>query len=330
MNQTTGDIAARLGGALIGDPAAPIHGAGTLQDGQPGEIGFLSEPHYRKYLADTALTAVLLAEPCPESRATQIIVADVKRAWRELAASFAPPLPPPAISPQAHIDPTATIGTNDAAGDHLGLQRAVVGVGADIGDGCRIEPLAYLAPGVRIGADSHIGAGARLLAGTTTGARVQILANAVIGERGFGNNFENGRWLPVAQLGGVRIGDDVEIGACTTIDRGAVRDTIIGNGVKLDNQIQIGHNVVIGDHTVIAGSAVIAGSVTFGKYCVVGGACVFTGHITICDGAQFTGHSSISKSVTEPGAYSSGIPAMPARQWKKFFATLKLLAKEKP
>ena len=325
MNQTTGDIAARLGGALIGDPAAPIHGAGTLQDGQPGEIGFLSEPHYRKYLADTALTAVLLAEPCPESRATQIIVADVKRAWRELAASFAPPLPPPAISPQAHIDPTATIGTNVAIG-----AGAVIGAGADIGDGCRIEPLAYIAPGVRIGADSHIGAGARLLEGTTTGARVQILANAVIGERGFGNNFENGRWLPVAQLGGVRIGDDVEIGACTTIDRGAVRDTIIGNGVKLDNQIQIGHNVVIGDHTVIAGSAVIAGSVTFGKYCVVGGACVFTGHITICDGAQFTGHSSISKSVTEPGAYSSGIPAMPARQWKKFFATLKLLAKEKP
>ena len=323
MNQTTGDIAARLGGALIGDPAAPIHGAGTLQDGQPGEIGFLSEPHYRKYL--TALTAVLLAEPCPESRATQIIVADVKRAWRELAASFAPPLPPPAISPQAHIDPTATIGTNVAIG-----AGAVIGAGADIGDGCRIEPLAYIAPGVRIGADSHIGAGARLLAGTTTGARVQILANAVIGERGFGNNFENGRWLPVAQLGGVRIGDDVEIGACTTIDRGAVRDTIIGNGVKLDNHIQIGHNVVIGDHTVIAGSAVIAGSVTFGKYCVVGGACVFTGHITICDGAQFTGHSSISKSVTEPGAYSSGIPAMPARQWKKFFATLKLLAKEKP
>ena len=325
MNQTTGDIAARLGGALIGDPAAPIHGAGTLQDGQPGEIGFLSEPHYRKYLADTALTAVLLAEPCPESRATQIIVADVKRAWRELAASFAPPLPPPAISPQAHIDPTATIGTNVAIG-----AGAVIGAGADIGDGCRIEPLAYIAPGVRIGADSHIGAGARLLTGTTTGARVQILANAVIGERGFGNNFENGRWLPVTQLGGVRIGDDVEIGACTTIDRGAVRDTIIGNGVKLDNQIQIGHNVVIGDHTVIAGSAVIAGSVTFGKYCVVGGACVFTGHITICDGAQFTGHSSISKSVTEPGAYSSGIPAMPARQWKKFFATLKLLAKEKP
>ena len=325
MNQTTGDIAARLGGALIGDPAAPIHGAGTLQDGQPGEIGFLSEPHYRKYLADTALTAVLLAEPCPESRATQIIVADVKRAWRELAASFAPPPPPAEISPQAHIDPTATIGANVAIG-----AGTVIGAGADIGDGCRIEPLAYIAPGVRIGADSHIGAGARLLEGTTTGARVQILANAVIGERGFGNNFENGRWLPVAQLGGVRIGDDVEIGACTTIDRGAVRDTIIGNGVKLDNHIQIGHNVVIGDHTVIAGSAVIAGSVTFGKYCVVGGACVFTGHITICDGAQFTGHSSISKSVTAPGVYSSGIPAMPARQWKKFFATLKLLAKEKP
>ena len=325
MNQTTGDIAARLGGSLIGDPAIAIHGAGTLQDGQPGEIGFLAESHYQKYLATTALSAVLVTEAVADTRAAQIIVADVKRAWRELAASFAPPLPAATISPQAHIDPSAQLGTNIAIG-----AGAVIGAGAQIGDGCRIEPLAYIAPGVHIGADSHIGAGVRLLEGTNIGARAQILANAVIGERGFGNTFEDGRWLPVAQLGGVRIGDDVEIGACTTIDRGAVRDTVIGNGVKLDNHIQIGHNVIIGDHTVIAGSAVIAGSVTFGKYCVVGGACVFTGHITICDGAQFTGHSSNSKSVTTPGAYSSGIPAMPARQWKKFFATLKLLAKEKP
>ena len=325
MSQTTGDIAARLGGSLIGDPAIAIHGAGTLQDGQPGEIGFLADSHYQKYLATTALSAVLVTEAVADTRAAQIIVADVKRAWRELAESFAPPLPAATISPQAHIDPSAQIGANVAIG-----AGAVIGANAIIGDGSCIEPLAYIAAGVRLGADSHIGAGARLLEGTSTGARAQILANAVIGERGFGNNFEDGRWLPVAQLGGVRIGDDVEIGACTTIDRGAVRDTVIGNGVKLDNHIQIGHNVIIGDHTVIAGSAVIAGSVTFGKYCVVGGACVFTGHITICDGAQFTGHSSISKSVTTPGAYSSGIPAMPARQWKKFFATLKLLAKEKP
>ena len=308
MKTNAGDIAARLGGTLHGDPATPIHGVGTLQDGQAGEIGFLADAHYRQYLPTSRLAAVIVSEAYPEAPITQIIVKDVKRAW-----------------PQAHIAPSATLGADVSIG-----AGAVIGAGANIGDGSRIAPLAYIADGVTIGRDSNIGSGVRILEKTTIGARACILANAVIGERGFGNNFEDGRWLPVAQLGGVRIGDDVEIGACTTIDRGAVSDTIIGNGVKLDNHIQIGHNVVIGDHTVIAGSAVIAGSVTFGKYCVVGGACVFTGHITICDGAQFTGHSSISKSVTEPGAYSSGIPAMPARQWKKFFATLKLLAKEKP
>ncbi|WP_298641328.1 UDP-3-O-(3-hydroxymyristoyl)glucosamine N-acyltransferase [uncultured Cardiobacterium sp.] len=324
MKTNAGDLAARLGGTLHGDPATPICGVGTLQDGQAGEIGFLADAHYRPYLATSRLAAVLVGEACPEAPMTQIIVSDVKRAWRLLADDFAPPPPPPVISPQAHIAPDAVIGKNVGIG-----AGAVIGAGAHIGDGCRIAPLAYLAAGVSIGADSRIGSGVRILENTTIGARANILANAVIGERGFGNNFEDGRWLPVAQLGGVRIGDDVEIGACTTIDRGAVSDTVIGNGVKLDNHIQIGHNVHIGDHTVIAGSAVIAGSVTFGKYCVVGGACVFTGHITICDGAQFTGHSSISKSIHQPGAYSSGIPAMPALQWKKFFAKLKFLAKEK-
>ena len=324
MKTNAGDIAARLGGTLHGDPATSIHGVGTLQDGQAGEIGFLADAHYRQYLPTSRLAAVLVSEACPEAPMAQIIVKDVKHAWRHLADDFAPPPPPPAISPQAHVAPNATLG----AGVSIGA-GAVIGAGANIGDSCRIAPLAYIADGVTIGRDSNIGSGVRILEKTTIGARACILANAVIGERGFGNNFEDGRWLPVAQLGGVRIGDDVEIGACTTIDRGAVSDTIIGNGVKLDNHIQIGHNVHIGDHTVIAGSAVIAGSVTFGKYCVVGGACVFTGHITICDGAQFTGHSSISKSIHQPGAYSSGIPAMPALQWKKFFAKLKLLAKEK-
>ena len=324
MKTNAGDIAARLGGTLHGDPATPIHGVGTLQDGQAGEIGFLADAHYRQYLPTSRLAAVLVSEAYPEAPITQIIVKDVKRAWRHLADDFAPPPSPPTISPQAHIAPSATLGADVSIG-----AGAVIGAGANIGDGSRIAPLAYIADGVTIGRDSNIGSGVRILEKTTIGARACILANAVIGERGFGNNFEDGRWLPVAQLGGVRIGDDVEIGACTTIDRGAVSDTIIGNGVKLDNHIQIGHNVHIGDHTVIAGSAVIAGSVTFGKYCVVGGACVFTVHITICDGAQFTGHSSISKSIHQPGAYSSGIPAMPALQWKKFFAKLKLLAKEK-
>ncbi|MDO4642765.1 MAG: UDP-3-O-(3-hydroxymyristoyl)glucosamine N-acyltransferase [Cardiobacteriaceae bacterium] len=325
MTYRTGDIATRLGGTVHGDNSIEIHGVGTLQDGRTGEIGFLAESGYRKYLSDTKLSAVLVAEMVQDTKAVQIIVPDVKRAWRELAGWFERSIhPQQGIHPQAMVDLRAKLGVNVNVG-----AGAVIGAEAVIGDGCCIAPLAYIAPGVRLGENSVIGAGARLLEGTTVGARVHILANAVIGERGFGLSFESGRWEPIPQLGGVCIGDDVEIGACTSVDRGAVHDTIIGNGVKLDNQIQIGHNVVIGDHTVIAGAAIVAGSVTFGKYCVVGGASVFAGHITICDGAQFSGHSSVSKSVRTAGVYSSAIPVAPDRQWKKFIAKLKFLTKEK-
>lgn len=319
-------LVARLGGEVAGNGAVEITAPGTLQDGKPGEIGFLAERGYGKYLATTRLSAVIVAEKhpdAPESLA-QWLVEDVKKTWRQVCDIFMPALPPACISGRACIDESAVVGADVGIG-----ACSVIEAGAVIGAGTRIGANVTIEAGVIVGEHCRIAAGARILRGSRLGNRVCIESNAVIGSRGFGLNFEDGRWLAIAQLGGVIIGDDVEIGACTTIDRGAVRDTVLEEGVKLDNHIQVGHNVRIGAHSLFAGSTVIAGSTTFGKYCVVGGASVFAGHITICDGAQFTGHSSVSKSITVPGTYSSAMPVMPARDWKRFLAKLKLLGKDK-
>lgn len=318
-------IAEWVKGEHIGHVVA-IDGAGSLGNGQPGEIGFLSEASYREQLAKSQLSAVIVDQQSDDP-ITQIVVENVRSAWRvvsERLLALGAQERPHGISPAAHIDPGAQIGNAVSVG-----VGAVICAGAVIGYGASIAAQAFIDEGVQIGEDSHIGPGARIMQGTRIGARCQILANAVIGERGFGNVFEDGHWKALPQLGGVRIGDDVEVGAGTMIDRGAIDDTVIGNGVKLDNLIQIAHNVIIGDHTAIAGCCVIAGSVTFGKYCIVGGGTVFNGHITICDGAHFTGHSSISKSITQPGVYSSAMPVMPANQWKRFVAKLRIFGREK-
>ena len=315
------EIAQRLGAELLGADR-DISGPGTIQEGRPDEIGFLAEAKYQHHLPSCQLGAIITAQPL-ETPIAQLRVREVKRAWRQALLLFAPPPPPARISPRALLGEALRLGTDChiAAG-------AVLEDGVELGDRVRIGANAVLERGVRIGADSVIGAGAKILERSVIGARALIGANAVIGSRGFGLNFEDGRWLEIPQLGGVRIGDDVEIGAATTIDCGAVRDTVLEDGVKLDNHIQVGHNVHIGAHTIIAGCTVIAGSTRFGQYCVVGGACVFTGHIEICDGAQFTGHSSISKSITAKGLYSSGFPAILDREWKRFIAKLRLLTKD--
>lgn len=320
------EIAAWLGGELIGADVA-VNQVGTLLAGQKNAVGFLAEEKYRSQLSTTQLGLILLAEPEADLAASQIVVADVRRAWRILTERFQAEMD--AARPQG-IHPQAVVAANVQMGPNVSIGAgAVIESGAILAKGVRIEALAYVGRGVEIGADTHIGAGVKILSGTRIGERCRILANAVIGERGFGNHFEDGRWLEIPQLGGVLIGNDVEIGAATMIDRGAVGDTIIGNGVKLDNLIQVAHNVEIGDHSAIAGCCVIAGSVKFGKYCVVGGASVFTGHITICDSAQFTGHSSVSKSITEAGMYCSAMTVMPIKQWKRFLAKLRIFGKEK-
>lgn len=330
MQTTAAQIAVWVGGELIGADVA-IDAVGTLESGQKNAVGFLADEKYRSQLGQTQLGLLILAQAEPNVLASQVIVSDVRRAWRIITEQFQAlreQVQASGISPQALIAADAQLGANVSVG-----AGAVIESGAVIGEGARIEALAYIGAGVQIGDNTRIGQGAKILSGTTIGKRGNILANAVIGERGFGNHFEadasGGRWLALPQLGGVRIGDDVEIGAGTMIDRGAVGDTIIGNGVKLDNLIQVAHNVEIGDHTAIAGCCVIAGSVKFGKYCVVGGASVFAGHITICDGAQFTGHSSVSKSISQAGVYCSAMTVMPIKQWKHFLAKLRIFGKEK-
>lgn len=321
---TLQQLVAQFGGRIEGDANPGIAGVGTVQDGKSGEIGFLAESAYEKYLPASGLSAVIVGKVHENTAAAQWVVADVKKTWRQVCDVFAPALPQAHISEHAFVAPDARIGADVAIG-----AGASIGEGAVIGRGSRIGANVTIEDCVILGEDCRIAAGARILRGSRLGHRVMIDANAVIGSRGFGLNFEDGRWQPIAQLGGVVIGDDVEIGACTTVDRGAVRDTVIGEGAKLDNHIQVGHNVVIGAHCIFAGSTVIAGSVTFGKYCVVGGASVFAGHITICDGAQFTGHSSVSKSISKADTYSSALTIMPIREWKRFVAKIRLFGKEK-
>lgn len=320
------DIAREINGEHSG-PVVEIYGVGSVTHGGTGEIGFLADKHYRAQVLESELSVLLVTQAIEGSAITQIIVDDVRHAWRLVSERIAiaqKMMVADGIHPDASVTSDAVVGENVriAAG-------CVIGPGARIGDWVDIEAQAMVGENVRIGSHTRIGPGVRLLAGTRIGARCNILGNAVIGERGFGNVFEEGRWKALPQLGGVRIGDDVEIGAGTAIDRGTIDDTVIGNGVKLDNLIQIAHNVVIGDHTAIAGCCVIAGSVRFGKYCMVGGASVFTGHIEICDGARFTGHSSISKSITKPGFYSSAIPVMPTKKWQRFVARLRIFGREK-
>lgn len=327
MTFTANEIAQMLGGVLHGENCQIVN-VGTVRDGKIGQVGFYADGKYHSQLIDSKLSLLLTAKVESQFKGSQIVVADVRKSWRVLTEKFETLRVVASCHSGIHISAMIAESAEIGEGANIGAY-AVIEAGAKIGLNVTIEAQAFIGQGVKIGAGTRIGAGARILHGTTIGERCNILANAVIGERGFGNSFEDGRWLALPQLGGVRIGNDVEIGAGTMIDRGAVGDTIIHDGVKLDNLIQVAHNVEIGEHTAIAGCCVIAGSVKFGKYCIVGGASVFAGHIDICDGAHFTGHSSISKSITEPGMYSSGFPAMPTRQWNRFVAKLRILGKDK-
>lgn len=322
MSHTLASIAEYIDAQLIGEADIVINGVGTLQAGQAGEIGFLAESNYKKYLAQTKLSAVIVDAPAPEVACAQLVVKEVKKGWRQVVALFARPLGFAGIDASAIIAPSANIGRNARIGAGVSIGAHTV-----IGDDAIIAAGVHIADKVRIGANAIICAGAIINADTVIGDRVYIDSGAVIGSRGFGFSLEAGRWHAIEQVGCVRIGDDVEIGACTTIDRGAVGDTIIGNGVKLDNQIQVGHNVEIGEHTIIAGCCVIAGSVKFGRHCAVGGASVFAGHINICDGVQFTGHSSITKSIDKAGTYSSAFPVLPNRLWNRLVANVRRLDK---
>lgn len=317
-----GQLAERLGATLRGAEDQPISGLATLQEAGPEQLSFLANAQYRKFLSGCQAGAVLLTAVDAEGYAgNALVVANPYLAYAELSHLFDRK---PRALPGVH--PTAVVAAD-----------AQIDVSASIGAYAVIESGAQIAAGVTVGA--HCVIGARSLIGeggwlaprvtlyhdVRIGKRVVIQSGAVIGGEGFGFANEKGVWQKIAQIGGVTIGDDVEIGANTTVDRGALSDTLIGNGVKLDNQIMIAHNVQIGDNTAMAGCAGISGSTKIGKNCMIAGGVGMVGHIEVCDNVFVTGMTMVTRSITEPGSYSSGTAMQPAAEWRKSAARIRQL-----
>ena len=308
-----------------GDGNTLIEGVGTLSDASNTQLSFLSNPAYRDQLKTTRAAVVVVspgdAENCPVST---LIADDPYVSYAKIAKLFDPRRPTnPGLHASASVDPTATIGRD-----------VYIGAQVVVGPGCVIEDACSIGPGCVLIADCKLGNGSRLVANVTVcegvriGQRTIVHPGAVIGSDGFGLAFENDHWVKIPQLGSVRIGDDCEIGANTTIDRGAIGDTIIEDDVRLDNLIQIGHNVQIGAHSALAGMVGISGSTRIGKYCMFGGASGTVGHIEVADRTTVQGLSMVSKSITQPGTtWGAAIPAQPLRDWHRTLAHLRRFEK---
>ena len=317
-----GQLAEFLGATLRGDAEKAITGLATLQEAGPAQLSFLANPQYRKYLADNKAGAVLLKAADAEGyTGDALVVADPYLAYARISHLFDPK--PKAV---AGVHPTAVVAA-DAQVD----PSASIGAFAVIESGACIGPAVTVGAHCFIGARSVVGEGGWLAPKVTLyhdvriGKRVVIQSGAVLGGEGFGFANEKGVWQKIAQIGGVTLGDDVEVGVNTAIDRGALADTVIGNGVKLDNQIQIAHNVQVGDNTAMAACVGISGSTKIGANCMLAGGVGLVGHIEICDGVFVTGMTMVTRSITEPGAYSSGTAMQPAAEWRKSAARIRQL-----
>lgn len=303
MARSLSEIVARFGGELKGDAGRVISGLATLETATPDQLSFLANPKYRNQLAVTHAGAVILSAEAFGSCPCDAIVTPqpylyFARVSQWLAAGHAPA---PGIHPFAVVESPLPLS---------------VSVGAQ----------SWVGPDVEIGEDSVLYPGVKVYPGCRIGKRAIIHAGAVIGADGFGFAREaTGEWVKIAQTGRVVIGDDVEIGANTTIDRGALEDTVIENGVKLDNQIQVGHNVRIGAHTAIAGCVGIAGSAKIGARCTIGGAAVILGHLSLADGVNVSAGTLVGKSITQPGNYTGTVPFQQHDEWLKNFSRLRHL-----
>jgi UDP-3-O-[3-hydroxymyristoyl] glucosamine N-acyltransferase len=303
---TLGQIAARLGGRVVGDPDTPIRQVGSLEQAGAGEITFFSSPKYKAKLAETRAAAVVLAPESEGLTALPRIVCDAPYLYFARISQLFNPLTvqPEGVHPSAVISPAARLGARVSIG-----AGCVIGDEVSIGDGSCLYPRVVVYPRCSLG------------------KRVIVHSGAVIGADGFGlAQDEAGHWVKIPQIGAVRIGDDVEIGANTTIDRGAIDDTVIEDGVKLDNQIQIGHNVRIGAHTAMAGCAGVAGSAHIGRHCTIGGAAVILGHLTLADHVHVSAATVISRSIRQPGTYTGVFPFDNHESWTRNAAFVRRLA----
>jgi len=321
VERTAGEIAKHIGGRLSGDPALLICGVSPLTSSRSGTLSFITSTKFRKQLASTTAALIILKESDSEfCQADHIVVDDPYYAYARATELFVAGSEAGTIDPTAVIDNSASIGSGASLGAHV-----VVGADVILGEGCSIGPGVVLGDGVEIGKDSILNANVTIYANCRIGERVIVHSGAVIGADGFGFANHQNRWIKIHQLGSVVIGNDVEIGANTAIDRGAIDDTIIDDGVKLDNQIQIGHNCHIGAHTAIASSAAVAGSTIIGKNCAIGGLTGFFGHLEVADNVTLTAMSAVTRTIKEPGHYASGTPLQPYREWQKNFTRFKQL-----
>jgi UDP-3-O-[3-hydroxymyristoyl] glucosamine N-acyltransferase len=314
MSLSLGELAVRFGCELRGDPDTQVERVATLANADARSIAFLANPRYREQLAATRAGAVVLnaasAGECP----TAVLLCDNPHATYARIATILHPLPPfepgvhasAVVAASARIEPSAQIGAYTIVGPNV-----VVGARAFIGPHCTLEE------GVSLAADVRLVARVTLCRSVQIGTRAVLQPGVVIGADGFGFAPERGSWLKVPQLGTVRIGADVEIGANTTIDRGAIDDTVIEEGVKLDNLIQIGHNVRIGAHSALAACVGVAGSTTIGRRCMIGG------HTGFADDVVITGYSAVTHSIASPGVYSGTLPVEEAHAWRRLVARFK-------
>lgn len=314
LEYTLAELAECCGARLRGESGVRIRTVATLEHAGPGSITFLSNPHYRRYLDTTRASAVILAPSDADACHVPALVADNPYlAYARVAAKLAPALPVrQGVDAAAHVHNHVRIAESAWIAPGAVIEEDVV-----IEAGAAIGPNCVVMRATRVGEHSHLVANVTLCAGVQIGKRALIHPGAVIGADGFGIARDGERWVKVPQLGSVVVGDDVEIGANTSIDRGALEDTQIANGVKLDNQIQIGHNVRIGEHTAIAGCVAIAGSAHIGRRCMIGGAAGIVGHIEIADDVTITAMTLVSHSIHAPGVYSGSLPMDNATQWRK-------------
>lgn len=315
-------LAGRLGREFRGDGAITVERVADLSRASAGCLSFLGDPRYRDHLSATAASVVIATEADAQVCPSAVILSP--NPYLDFARAAALLYPEPdvqgGVHPTAWLDPSARVDASAWVGP-----MAVVEATAEIGPRVFVGPGSVVGEGVRIGADSRLVARVTLLAGTQVGLRALLQPGCVIGRAGFGFAKDGACWVRIPQVGRVVLGDDVEIGANTTVDRGAIEDTVIGDGVKLDNQIQIGHNVQVGEHTAMAANTGISGSTRIGRRCTIAGAVGMAGHLTIGDDVHFTGMAMVTRCFPDPGVYSSGIPAEPSAEWRRNVARFRHL-----
>lgn len=316
------ELVSRLGGELVGDPSVAVHRVATLDQAGEGDLAFLANPKYAARLKSCAAAAVIVAPNARELTALpRIVTPDPYIYFARVAQLFNPPeAVPPGIHPSAVVE-SAALPASVSVGPCASVAEGVeLGEGVVIGAGCRIGR------NVKIGGGTRLSPNVTIYHDCVVGRDCIIHSGVVIGADGFGfARDRDGSWVKIPQIGRVVIGDDVEIGANTTIDRGALDDTVIGNGVKLDNLIQIAHNVRIGDKTIMAGCAGVAGSATIGDRCMIGGQAGISGHLSIADDVVVSAWTLVAKSIRQPGVYTGNLPLQSHAEWAKNFAHLRHL-----